>query len=292
MKHIFIINPTAGKADGFDLLRVIYSVCLMNGNDFDFEFTNSIGDATKLAKKNALENKQCIVYSVGGDGTLNEVVNGIVNTDAILGILPFGSGNDFFRMLSDTKIDIISRTINGFIAETNIGYANKTHFINIASLGYDAEVAVNASIMKQHKLIPNDMIYYASIFYTLLSYKFPNVKISFNDVDLEQKITLLAICNGKYYGNGIPIAPTANYKDNLFNICLADKINKARIPFLLTKVLKGEHESFNFVHTYQSDYIKAEAEQPISCNVDGETFTSDSFEFGIVKNKMKVLKPR
>lgn len=292
MKHIFIVNPVAGSKDYLDLVSKIYEVCKKNKVSFEIIITKNIGDATEKAKLCASQNEKCVVYSVGGDGTLNEVVNGIALTDTILGVIPTGSGNDFFRMLSNYKKNIFDRTINGSIENMNIGKVNDRYFSNIASVGYDAEVAVNAFLMKEKKYVPNHMIYYASIFYTLMSFKSPHIRIEFNDMTLEQQITLLAICNGAYYGNGIQIAPNAKYDDDLFNICLIDKVSKIKIPYLLTKLLKAEHEKYNVVHTFKTDYIKVEADQYLNCNVDGEIMKSDKFEFAIVKNKMKVLKPK
>jgi len=292
VKHIFIVNPVAGKNDVLDVICKIYDLCEKHKLVSDLEITQDVGDAKRKASFYANLNEECVIYSVGGDGTLNEVVNGMAGTNATLGVIPTGSGNDFYRMLSNDKEDVLERTIEGKVENINLGKANDNYFINIASVGYDAEVAANVWIMKNREIIPNSMIYYASIFYTLFTFKHPNVQISFNDMTLEQQITLLAICNGRYYGNGVPIAPKANMSDDVFDIYLADKINKARIPLLLTKVLKGEHEQFDFVHKYQTDYIKVEAEQPVHCNIDGEIITSDTFEFGIVKDKMKVLRPK
>ena len=201
-------------------------------------------------------------------------------------------GGHSFQWPKDNNENIIDRTINGEVDDVNYGKVNDRHFINITSFGFDADVAHNAWYMKKYTAVPNNMIYLASIFYSLYKFKNPHVKISFNDMTLDQQITMLAVCNGKYYGNGVPIAPNANYKDDLFNICLADKINKARIPFLLNNVLNGKHEQYDFVHTYQTDHIKVEADEIINCNVDGEMLYSNCFEIGIVKNKMKVLRPK
>lgn len=292
MKHKFIINPVAGKNNINKLIGMIDELCQTYDLDYDINMTDGMGDAKKLARSFALQGEECVIYSVGGDGTLNEVINGMVQTDAILGVIPTGSGNDFFRMLSNSKENVIDRTLNGTIDHINLGKVNNNYFVNIASIGYDAQVAANVYLMKQKKIIPNKMIYLAGILYTLLSFESPDVKIFLNDMTLEQQITLLAICNGQYYGNGVPISPNANYSDNLFNICLADKISKAKIPFLLADVLKGDHEKYDFVHTYQTDYIKVESKKPLNCNIDGEIIVSDNFEFGIVQGKMRVLKPK
>lgn len=98
MKHVFIINPISGKGKTLKVAENIEKVCQREKLDYEINYTNYPGEATKIAKKYRFS--QNIIYSVGGDGTLNEVLNGIVGTKNILAIIPSGSGNDFYKTLS------------------------------------------------------------------------------------------------------------------------------------------------------------------------------------------------
>ena len=195
MTHVFIVNPFAGGGKSLKILNKIKEVCNKENIDYIVRFTKAPNDATKIARE--YENLGGIIYSVGGDGTMNEVLNGIVGSKNLFGILPAGSGNDFHRVLM--AMDEISPTID-------IGKINDRYFINIACIGIDADVANNVTLMKKTK-IPPSQIYNISILYTFFKYKYKNLEFNLNNSQIKDKFTLLAICNGKYYGGGYKIAP-------------------------------------------------------------------------------------
>ena len=211
MTHVFIVNPFAGGGKSLKILNKIKEVCNKENIDYIVRFTKAPNDATKIARE--YENLGGIIYSVGGDGTMNEVLNGIVGSKNLFGILPAGSGNDFHRVLM--AMDEISPTID-------IGKINDRYFINIACIGIDADVANNVSIMKKTK-IPASQIYNISILYTFFKYKYKDLEFNLNNSQIKDKFTLLAICNGKYYGGGYKIAPNAELSDGLFDIYFAKK---------------------------------------------------------------------
>jgi diacylglycerol kinase (ATP) len=171
MKHVFIINPISGKGKTLKVAENIEKVCQKENLDYEINYTNYPGEATKIAKKYRLSKN--IIYSVGGDGTLNEVLNGIVGTKNMLAVIPSGSGNDFYKTLS--KID-------DELPNIDIGKINDKYFINIVSIGIDAEVANNVSLMKK-KNIPTSQIYNASLVYTFFKYKFKNIEMSIDEND-------------------------------------------------------------------------------------------------------------
>lgn len=310
MKHIFILNPRDSKTDIIKMTSDLCKICSINKLNYTIELAVNERDVYELAKLYASKTDDYTIYGVGDDNTLNTILNGIVpSSNKALGLIPSGNNSDFCRMLDNkpdtsnlgfytpgykvpkikNNIEIINNIISGNIEEINYGKVNYRHFINEVSFGIEAEVVENARIMKKYKLVPDNMIHIASIIYTLYKFKNPNLKISFNDMTLEQEVTSLSICNGKYYQNGFLIAPEADYQDNLFDICMIDKINKSSIPFLLQSLKKGNHEKFPFVHTYKTDKIKLESNEYFFCNVDGEILVSNSFEIEMMKDKIKVL---
>lgn len=294
MKHVFIVNPVAGKTNIKKTIEAIKGICNKYRLDFEIMETDDIGDAKLLSTIVSQIYKKCTIYSVGGDGTLNEVVNGIHASDSILGVIPTGSGNDFFKMFDTDLIDInsiIERTINGTIDNVNLGLINNQHFVNVASIGIDAETASKISFLKKLKITPS-LIYMVALFSTFLTYKCPKVRISFNDMSYEQKIMLVAICNGRYYGNGLPIAPRADYNDNLFDVYIVDKLNKLRVPSLSKELKNAEHEKYIEVHPFRTDRVLIETEKPLKCNIDGEIIVDTEFKFEIADKKLKVLRPK
>lgn len=269
MKRVFIVNPVAGKGYALKTGKVIESVCIEKGIDYKIHYTNKPKEATELTKLYAYSLEPTLIYSVGGDGTLCEVVNGIVNSNAMLGIIPSGSGNDFVKALP---------TLGEGIHKIDIGKVNDLYFTNIASIGIDAEVASNVSLMKE-KGLPRSWVYNASILYTLS--KFKSQTITYNDIS--KRITLIAICNGRYYGGGFGIAPNALIDDGQFDIYLADAMPKIYILGLLLKLKKQIHESSPRIHKYNASSISIDSEKQMVCNVDGEIIKDNHFDFEIQK---------
>ena len=201
MKHVFIVNPVSGRGKALKVSLGIKKICEEEKLDYEIHYTNGPKDATKIAKK--VKGSKNIIYSVGGDGTLNEVLNGVIGTKNMLAVIPAGSGNDFYRTLSkmDDEMPLI-----------DVGKVNGKYFLNVVSIGIDAEVAKNAEVMKKLK-VPTSQIYNASIVYTFFKYKFKDIEFSVDNTRSKNKCTILTICNGKMYGGGYKIAPEALLSD-------------------------------------------------------------------------------
>ncbi|MGE5456389.1 MAG: diacylglycerol/lipid kinase family protein [Ignavibacteriales bacterium] len=273
MKRVFIVNPVAGKGYALKIGEIIKNICNEQRIDYKIHYTSKPKEATELTKLYAYGLEKTIIYSVGGDGTLCEVVNGIVNSNAMLGIVGAGSGNDFIK-----AVPILEEGIHS----VDVGRVNNQYFINIASIGIDAEVADNISLMKE-KGVPRSWLYNASILYTLSKFKSQTVTYNIGE-SFTKNITLMAICNGRYYGGGFGIAPNALIDDGQFDIYLVDAMPKIYIPGLILKLKNQTHESSPRVHKYTSDHISIDSEEKIVCNVDGEIIKDKHFDFGIQKN--------
>lgn len=277
MKHIFIVNPISGKGKTLKAVDRIKKVCEEENLDYEIYFTEYPKDATKIARKYRFTKN--IIYSVGGDGTLNEVLNGIVGTKNLLGVIPAGSGNDFYKTLS--KIDEEHPVID-------IGKVNDRYFINIISIGIDAEVANNVSLMKKRK-VPTNQIYNASLIYTFFKYKYKDIELSIDEKEQKKgKCTILTICNGQVYGGGYKIAPSAKLTDGYFDVYYVEKVNKPQLPSLINMLKQGIHEKHNKVHKSQATKIKFKCDKELVCNIDGEIMTAKKFNVKIIPNAITI----
>lgn len=277
MKHIFIVNPISGKGKTLKAVDRIKKVCEEENLDYEIYFTEYPKDATKIARKYRFTKN--IIYSVGGDGTLNEVLNGIVGTKNLLGVIPAGSGNDFYKTLS--KIDEEYPVID-------IGKVNDRYFINIISIGIDAEVANNVSLMKKRK-VPTNQIYNASLIYTFFKYKYKDIELSIDEKEQKKgKCTILTICNGQVYGGGYKIAPSAKLTDGYFDVYYVEKVNKPQLPSLINMLKQGIHEKHNKVHKSQATKIKFKCDKELVCNIDGEIMTDKKFNVKIIPNAITI----
>ena len=276
MKHIFIVNPTSGKGKALKTVEQIEKVCKERNIDCEINYTKSSGDATKIARKYFLSKN--IIFSVGGDGTLNEVVNGIIGSKNILGVIPCGSGNDFYRTLEKVKEEY---------PVIDIGKINNKYFINTVSIGIDAEVARNVSLMKKVKL-PSSQIYNASIVYTFFKYKFKNIEFTIDNKTNKSKFTILTICNGKMYGGGYRIAPDANLSDGYFDVYFVEKLHKTIIPFLIGMLKKGTHEKHKSVHKNKATKINFKCDYDLVCSIDGEIEIGNKFDIKLIEKALMV----
>lgn len=284
MKHVFIVNPTAGSGRALKVSNNIKKVCEEENLDYEIIFTNKVGEATKIVKK--MKNEKNIIYSVGGDGTLNEVLNGIMGSKNMLGVLPAGSGNDFYRTLE--KIDDEMPLID-------VGEVNGKYFINVVSIGIDAEIGDNAKYMKKIK-IPRTQIYNASIVYTFFKYKFKDIDFEIDNTKGNAKCTILTVCNGNMYGGGYKIAPEASLTDGYFDVYIIKKISKARIPFLIGLLKKGTHGKDKAVDMVKANKIKFKCDNKLVCGYDGETLIDNKFKIKLhekallIYNNKKLVK--
>lgn len=296
MKHLFIINPYAGKGRGVEYVEKIERYFEKNkelGNEepYYIEFTKGPGDATEIAQKYVADDRYR-VYSIGGDGTLNEVLNGVMDSSSSLAVIPSGSGNDFFRNIGDiADPSLLYRTINGTEKYIDVGRVNGRYFLNVASVGIDAEIVANARKFKKNPLFFGMGSYVAGIFYTVFRYKSFNSAITVNGMDYNRETLLLAVANGKYYGGGMKIAPGANINDGNFDVYHIDRTNPLKVVFFFPKLIKGKHEGIKEVRYFVSKEIKIRSEEGFLLNVDGEIFDSYEATFDIIPNGLKLVVP-
>lgn len=262
IKNIFIINNQAGNKKGRDFSLYLENLpfeckaqCLVINS-------KKRGDITELVKYYSNFYRNAIIYSVGGDGTLNEVVNGL-SSSRKLAIIPTGTGNDFYR---------IYKEIRG-TKKINIGMVNGHKFINIASVGLDAKIARDANIYKYKNRVKL-AAYPASIIKNII--KKEDFSTSLGD------LTLLAIANGKYYGNGIPLNPNYNLNNGLLDVYKVDKIKRLQMLKLLLEIAKGTHINDKLVNYYQTDCLTISSDTNLIGNVDGEIFYAKKFEFRVI----------
>ncbi len=276
MKYVFIVNPESAKGNAMKIIGNIEKVCKKEKLEYEICYTLAPGDATRLAQ--SYKDQENIIYAVGGDGTLSEVLNGIVGTKNKLGIIPAGSGNDFYRTIKELgKTEI----------KSDVGVINGKYFLNIACVGIDAEVANNVPLMKK-KNIKIKNLYTASIIYTFTHFKFKEIHFESEEKDETNNFTILSICNGRYYGGGYNISPKASLEDGTFEVYYTEKQKMPTIINLLLKLKKGKLEEDKRIQHFKTNKIQVTSKQPIRFNVDGETIENTKFEIKIIQNAVTI----
>lgn len=292
MRIAFIINPTAGKGRAAKTIPEIERT--MNGLEnveYSLLYTEKPGHAMSIAK-DAASSGTDIVFAVGGDGTVNEVMNGLLDTSTALAVLPCGSGNDFIRSLGISgKTDkIIKDAVNGLKRLIDVGHINDRFFVNIASAGFDAEVVLATQKAKRF-MLSGSAAYIAGLIWTIFSYKASAVRINLTDKVMEEKVLLMAVANGKYYGGGMMAAPDAELDDGYFDICIIKSMPKWKMLALFPQFMKGKHKKFKEVSFHRSDTVSIESDKGLAVNVDGEVFRDTRASFKMVKKGLYVMAP-
>lgn len=271
-RWFFIVNSTAGRGKTGKKISQIVNSLNSHELDFEIELTKEPKHATRLAQ-DAINNGFSNIVAVGGDGTLNEVVNGIMisgrSTEVNLGIIPEGGGNDFaanFKLSSN--VDKAIETLMKFnIKEIDVGKIEDTYFINALGIGFDARVAVISNSIKYLNGLPRYLI---AVLKALVTLKMFEAEITLDNCKLNKPFLLLAIGNGLSTGGGFLLTPEARVDDGLLDICFISKANRRRVLNLLPSAIKGKHLKEPEVVLHQSKKIEIKCKEPLPIYYDGE----------------------
>jgi YegS/Rv2252/BmrU family lipid kinase len=291
MGILFIVNPVAGKGKALRTVPQVEKICKQYNCSYEVKYTEGPRDAERIAREAEKEGYKKIVV-VAGDGTLNEVINGIEGLNTAIGIIPGGSGNDFIRTINPhTDIEeIIYDNLFGDIIEVDVAACNDRKYINIASVGLDAEIVEGTIAMK--KYFSGSKAYLASILRTVFTYKGQKMNITIDGMEIEKEVLLSAIANGKYYGGGIMPAPDADIQDKLLDICIVNKFPLLKEFYLLPKYMKGKHKNLKGVSFNRGKRIEVTSPRQMAVNFDGELFRDDRVVFRILDQPIKIIVPK
>lgn len=308
-RHLFILNPAAGRQDKTASLSQTIESLMLN-EPYDIFITSAAFDAEKESKRYLEEHKDDFVriYACGGDGTLSEVANGVFasgNKNCAIGVVPVGSGNDFVRcfdgpndrftnLLNLTKGEILD--VDLLKAEDDDG--NVRVSLNIISAGFDAAVAKGQQAFKKLPFVNGSTAYNISLVKCLFS----SLKNYFsilvdgepfgNDKNGPYLFTIAA--NGKYYGGGFKAAPFSDIRDGLLDLIRIDTLPRLRFINLVGKFRKGKyiHENPDVVSFTRCKEMQILSEKPIDLNLDGEIYPMKNPKIQIMPRAINLILPK
>ncbi|KAB3532209.1 diacylglycerol/lipid kinase family protein [Alkaliphilus serpentinus] len=287
--YLFIVNPASGKGKPLDRLKIIKETMEKEGCMYRIQLTEGVGHAKKLAE----EAKEDVIVAVGGDGTINEIANGVKNGNKIIGLLPSGTGNDFVRSLnipSDPQ-EALEIILNGKTREINLGIVQDMYFVNVASVGLDAHIADKVTSIK--KYITGTKAYIVALIKGLITYKTIQLKLSVDGKLVDINTMLIAFCNGGSYGGGMKIAPMADFNDDLLDICIVSKMKKLKLFILFPSIFKGNHIRYKEVEALRGKEMVLYTNEKVKINIDGEIIEAienkDGIFIGVSDRKIKLL---
>lgn len=298
-----IVNPNAGNGKGKkDWERIS---CLFAREDIRIisKFTERKGQATEFASE-AVGSGFRKIISVGGDGTLNEVVNGIFNqnycppSEVTAGMIPVGTGNDWGRMFGiplvyEGAVNVIkeNKTLLHDIGVLSYFTGNEQHkryFINIAGLGFEAMVVKKTNKQKD-KGRSNNAIYFYNLLSSLISYRNTNTEMIIDGITRSAKVFSINVGNGRYCGGGMRQTPDALPDDGLLDITVIKEMGRIEIIKALKILYDGTILSHPKVDGYRSTNLIVRSENLLYAEADGESLGHTPVEFSIIPAGLNVI---
>lgn len=256
-------------------------------------FTQKRGHGEELARQ-AIREGFGVVVSMGGDGTLNEVANGIAGSQATLGCIPAGSGNDFGRTfgLKNGEISQACRVLaEGYTRPVDLCRTAGRYFINVAGAGFDAEVGHMANVWGK-RYFSGAAAYIASILRQLAVFSPREMVIELDEQSISTKVWMVAVANARYFGGGFMIAPTAEVDDGLLDVYIIHEISKLGLLRVLPRVMTGDHVSHPAVEFRRAKRVKLSSPHTLAVQADGELLGRLPQEFAVTGEQINMLLPK
>lgn len=299
MKHIFIINPTAGKKNcTAELMEMAKSLEINHGIEVDCILTKSVGHACETARSIAQSGEAVRFYACGGDGTINEVANGIAGFEnAAMTCIPVGTGNDFLKNFGD-KAPLFADAENlwdGPQFALDAIDCNGRLALTIACSGFDAQVAEDVHTFGKSPLLGSQGSYIASIavnFFTRsLGHKWT---VTVDGEDLSGDYAVTAVCNGRYYGGGFNPVAEAKMDDGVLNALFVKKVSRIQFLQFVGLYSKGEYYKLpNFTKCVTAKEVvieSADGSDIVTC-LDGESVHNQRIVLRLSEQKVNFFGP-
>ena len=319
VKTRLIINPVAANGKTAGRWPPIQELLQTQRLEFDYIFTERPGHATELARQAVAEGCTLIV-AVGGEGTLNEVVNGLVSPegtvppDVVLGIIPSGTGTDFVRTLGIPRdcLQACQRLLRAETMAVDLGeveYAplgpaadsgqrlTSSHasdqtgllhryFINVAGLGFDGEVIERVN--RSSKALGGTIPYLTNLFITLVTYQNKHIELTMDGQTVRRRLNSVIVSNGRYFGGGMCIAPHADLTDGLFDVIILGDLNKPELVQNLPKVYNGTHLTHPKVSEHRAREVRVVSQERMLIQADGELVGMAPATFRLLPEAIRV----
>lgn len=300
-KILAIVNPVAGAGSCAKLWPSIQAYLKEIGLTFDSVLTKAPGHAIGLAR-DAVSAGYTMILSVGGDGTLHEVANGLLSMDAALqqgvtiAVVPVGTGADFARTLGVPRtwreacnhlLSEGTRVIDAG-AMTYIGRngEEQRYFVNVAGLGFDGEVTSRTN--EGTKMLGGTIPYVTNLVLTLVTYVNKDVDVTMDDNTLPGRMNSIVVANGAFFGGGMWIAPDAVLDDGLFDVVTIGDVGKIELLQTMPRVYKGTHVTHPKVKVARAREVSVVSQQEMWLQADGESLGRAPVTFHMLPKALRL----
>ncbi len=296
MKHLFIVNPAAGKYDHTaELSTKIKALCEDRGLDYAIRVSQRPGDCTAITREAAASGEEARVDAGGGDGTRNEVVCGSAGS-AKLAVthFPCGSGNDFIKNFSDpAAFSDAPRLLDADEALLDLIQVGEDYSLSICSMGIDARIGTSIQTYKRLPLVSGKGAYNLSTVVNLIQGIHRHYAVEINGETIDDRFTLICVCNGRFYGGGYQPVPEARPDDGRLDVLLVKKVSRLQVASLIGKYKAGRYAEFpELFRHFSTDRIVIHCDREEVVNLDGEARWGKDVEIRLSDKKLRFFYPR
>ncbi len=287
-KVLFIVNKYAGTGFQPQVEGLMVDACEANDVECTIEFTRDRGHATELARGACTKDFQYVI-AVGGDGTINEVAQGLVHTNMPMGVISRGSGNGLARHLGiPLKIkEGLKSLFDSRVLAMDTFTVNGKLSLNVSGIGFDGHIA-NLFGGKSKRGLAG---YVKLTVQEYIQFKEFDFQLSYTDQTINQQAFIVAIANSSQYGNNARIAPTASVCDGLLQVTMLKKVPAYRADFIYN-MFAGDIQKSIFCETLEASSLLLKTSRPTAYHIDGEPCgIDDSFEIKVQPSTLQVLVP-
>lgn len=302
MKHLFVVNPVAGKQKPEEKLRLINEAIdrlpaeQRDRDSFDIYVTEAPMDACRHIREAAANGGQLRVYACGGDGTLNECVNGAAGLpNAAVTHFPCGTGNDFIKMFGKDKDRFFDLTelINGEVRPIDVIKCNGRYSVNICSMGLDARIGTDVHKYSGMPLIGGAAGYVVSLLVNYVKSITTTMTARTEGLTCGPELNLVCVCNGRFYGGGFNPTNDARPDDGYMDVLIVSGVTRLTIAGALMKYATGKYRTYpQYITFVRTRHLEIEAAQTEVINVDGEAEYSRKAVFELIPGGVNFIFPK
>lgn len=296
MKHLFIVNPTAGGKDhSAEIKAKVEKAFSGRGGDYEVYVTKAPMDAPVKIRAAAEDEEHLRVYACGGDGTFNECVCGAAKLPNVA-VCPFptGTGNDFCRMFGDEK-DLfrdIEAVIDGGEVPIDLIDCNGRYSANICSVGIDARIGTSVHKYSKLPIIGGAGGYVVSLIVNVIKGINSNMKVRCGDFFADGKHALVCACNGRYYGGGFNPSLDARPDDGLLDFFIVKGVSILKLAALVGKYAAGKSDEYpQYITHIRGREIEIDFDEENVINVDGEALFSNRVRMKLLPKALRLIVP-
>ena len=295
MKHLFIVNPAAGGRDQTGLIRgIVDPIMARLGGEYEFYVTKAPMDArNKIKSENYAGDLR--VYACGGDGTLNECVNGAFGLDNVaVTNFPCGTGNDFIKAFGDESGAFLDMEalITGYTRKIDLIDCNGRISVNICSSGFDARVGADVHKYSSLPLVGGKGGYIISVIANFIKGICGRLRARSGDYSFDGEAALVCACNGNWYGGSFNPVPEACLNDGYLDFLIVSKLSRLKFLSVIGKYATGRYRELgNLITHIRGKRLDLEADGPVIVNIDGEIISAEKISFEIIPRGLNFIFP-